>query len=321
MNGFKRFNDFTSAITPNVEISEGVRVAQNFIAAPYLPLLGIDNITKGYKVIRKGKVLAADKFNYIVPAGLRIDIATAIADGDFDGCVNVYSAIDVSAGVKNFAGANVTAGEAVVASFFEDSDPTDDLLNEVGLPLGIAFYDVWEQNGAGYDGNPTNYKYANYNLQSGLTVLTRGYVEYPVVPDTSSVALPGLACFIGSNVKAGDIVTYGADSNLKLYSAISLTQVMAGDADDTDAIAGITELVGQLNAKEGTQLGKVFFVDTEFPKDYLEYVKTWAPNVQGAVAIDKTPGSATAGLPDNVYFAGVTDPASAKVVRINLINR
>jgi len=305
MAQFKKAENYLSSTTPIVERSEGVRPAQHYKPANYLPLIRFDKKVGDYKVISTGKVISVDSQGYIVPAGLLIDIETAIADGNFNNVVNKYSAVDVQEGVTNFAGQLVQAGEPVVKSFFQDGDATKALINYVGLPLGIAPYDAWRNNGAGLDNNPADFRYANWNLQQGISVLTRYFIELPVVSNYTAVNYPGIAVFEGTP-KNGALVTFNANSNFVMLPSL---------ADN----AAASDIVSYIKTTQGRILGRIYFIDTDFPKDMLDYVKTWDPNISNKSITDVAPGTATKGLPDNLTYAGITDPAAAKVVRINLL--
>jgi hypothetical protein len=63
-------------------------------------------------------------------------------------------------------------------------------------------------------------------------------------------------------------------------------------------------------------IGQAWKIDTAFPKDYLDRVRT---AYKGLGDLDKMPGSANEGMPDNISYAG--GDAASGVVRINLINR
>lgn len=365
MSQFMKANVHKGYTTPNIEKSEGVRPAQHYVVAKYVALTGgIDQKSGAYKAIRYGKVLAVDTAGDIVPAGYAIDVATAIADGNFDNCYNKYSALDIEAGVKNFAGETPEVGEAVVKSFFTDGDATKVQLNFIGKAIGMAAYDLWQQNGAGRAGNPLDYQYTNFNMQQGLNVLTRYFIELPVVANTTGVALPGMTVFEGT-VKNGDLVTFNVRSNFCAYTpvedvtlsltdvALSLTDIaldttntyadaavntavntLVGEVEtkvntavnglvaelETKVAAAVNSVVKSVNDKQGNILGKVYFVDTDWPKDYLEWVRTYAPSqIKGISKLETPPGDATNGLPDNLWYAGVTDPTNAKTVRINVI--
>jgi hypothetical protein len=342
-----------STTTPNVEVSAGIRPAQAFVTASYLPTVRFDKKVEAYKTISSGKVVAVDKGNFLVPAGLAIDLETALAQSfDVDGSAlsllaqliaieagtpgtfgNVYSATDVTEGVKNFAGDTVTAGEPVVASMlksgaidYKTADPATAVSVVTGAgfskPLGILPYDSWQQNGAGYgfgytEGNPNSYTYTNFNLQASVGVLTRYYIELPVVANTSGLILPGQAVFEGTPELG--LVTFNKNSNFIMLPAIA---DIALDTTDTYADAAVNAAVNaaiaEVNKYSGRVLGRVYFIDDEFPKDMLDWVRTWNPNGSGFTALDKAPGTATAGLPDMLSYAGVTDPAAAKMVRINV---
>jgi len=331
MTQFMRQSALEGSTTPNIEKSEGVRVAQHFVGASYLPVVRFDAKMNDWKVISYGKVIATDKNNEIVPAGLAIDIDYALANAatltnasdflaDTSSFGNVYSASDVQLGARNFAGDLVVAGEPVVASFFAGSDAGAALNNTVGAPLGMMPYDLWRPNGAGFKNNPINYRFRNWNPQQGSSILTRYFIELPVVSNLSQVVFPGLTVFEGSSVKGGDMVTFTKHSN---YAVLPSVSDIALSTSDTYADAAVNTAVNtaltEINNANKRSLGRVYFVDTDFPKDFLNYVRTFKADVNPSKATDAVPGSSTSGLPDNLTYAGQTDPNTAKLVRLNLI--
>ncbi len=321
---FKRW-DQTSPLQPNVEISEGIRPAEKLAPAAYLNLVRYDNWFKDFFVIQAGKIVALDSAGHVVPSGLALQAAlyqTAFEDNanaDTVGAcktaaravagLDLYNATDLSSGVLNFAGVLVTPGEAVVESFFTMGNPAVNLsaaldatafadgdsltqVNVISKPIGIAPYNYWKW--AGGDGsNPTQYTFHNFNQQHAVAVLADYYIEMPVVLDTNYALAPltGIAAAIYS---AGSPFTPGCFVKADLHSNF----VMADPANDS-----YFDIIGQ-----------VWKVDTTFPKDYLDRVRTAYTQL---TALDRTPGSATGGLPDNIFFANGS--AQEGVVRINLI--
>lgn len=324
---FKGYDVGFNVSTPNISISEGLRPAQHYAVASYLPTVRYDQVYLDYKVISLGKVLAIDSGNFIVPAGLIKDIERAIAlDGDAwtapnqAGYSNLYSATDVALGIKNWAGVTVTAGEPVIMSFFDGANGTTlgTQENFICGPIGIAPYDIWKQNGAGYGtgysaGNPADYQYTNYNLQQGLSVWTHGFIELPVVANVSGLILPGLVVFEGTPSLTNGLVTFNGRSNFVSVPDLAFDAAVDGDPTDAEVLAfGKTIASLQKDA-----LGRILFVDDQWPKSFLEYVRVWEPS--STLGTPVTPGSATKGLPDNLWLSGQSDPATAKAIRINFL--
>lgn len=311
--------------TPNIYKSEGIAPAQLYKVPGYLALKHFDQKTGWHKVIFAGKIVALDKFNYLVPAGLLLDIETALAGEYADKAAfiaaaasfgEVYSADDALQGVKNFQGATVTANEPVVASFFTDYDATKARLNTVGNPIGFLKQDAWRSSGAGYgpDGNeagsPADYTYENYNRQEGLSVHTQGYVEVPV-STAAAVLLKGQAIFEGAPLN-GASVTFNKNSN---YAVFSTPQIEITGTDVAEVIESANTVLNEALLKmNGRTIGKIMFIDKSFPKDHLEYVKTAFDGAVGQSNIERPSGTATNGLPHALHYAGVTDPASAVMV-------
>lgn len=317
--------DRTSPLQPNIEVSEGTRPAEQFKPASYLKLVRYDKYYENWFVVQAGKIVALDLAGDVVPAGLAAQ-ATAYQTAfetntnteTVTGCMAVaravsgldlYTADDVAQGVKNYVGTTVVAGEPVVESFFEitstsvairattGSDAFGDsatltLVNTISKPIGVAPYNYWTW--AGGDGfNPAQFNFHNYNLQHQVAVLCDYYIELPVVLDTdyANAPLTGIAAAV---------YTSGAPYTPGVF--------VKADTNSNFCIA---------TGSEGMDiLGQVLAVDTDWPRDYLDRVRTAYTQLG---TLDRTPGSATGGLPDSIYLAGGS--AAKGIVRINLLNR
>ncbi len=326
--------DHVGNMTPNVEISEGIRPAEELAPASYLKLVRFDKYLEDYYVVSAGKVVALDSDGNVVPAGLALQAAiykTAWDDENgnlgtnrqagrdaVDGMAGhlagmaVYDGADVSpvgstVAVKGHTGNDVVAGDYMVENLFEvvtqangtqrvidmvvaDEDDADQNLADVVTisdPIGIAPYNFFRW--AGDASNPANYVHHNYKMQHQVAVLCDYYIELPRIDDKSLIAFDGLAVLFdsGLTLTPGTFLTFDTASDM-----------VAGGSDCTDII------------------GQAWVIDSAFPKDYLDRVRT---AYQGLGTLDQMPGSANAGLPDNIAYAGGT--AVKGVVRINLINR
>ncbi len=330
--------DHVGNLTPNIEISEGIRPAEELIPASYLPLVRFDKYLEDYFVISAGKVVALDSNGDVVPAGLKLQAeayqAAWDAEGDLLGAnrtaarlavdalgtASTYAAIDLAQpningpGVNHAGGNAAATGDYVVEGFFkvqtvangivyvadmvtaDENDADQDLETPyeitVSWPLGIAPYNYFRWAGGVHGGNPSGMNFHNYNMQHQLAVLCDYYIELPRVDDKASIEFSGMAVLFDSSLDLapGDFLTYDLNSDMVKWTEGS---------DFFEAV-----------------LGQAWKIDTGFPKDYLERVRT---AYQGLGELDKMPGSANAGLPDNISYAGGT--AAKGVVRINLINR
>lgn len=316
--------DHVGNLTPNVEISEGIRPSEELKPASYLKLVRFDKYLEDYYVVSAGKVVALDSNGDVVPAGLALQIATYTTTWDATGgthgaqqtaarlavdalgTADIYGTDDVAptasgVGVVTADGNAAVAGDYVVESILTvggtaivDLTPGDaaaviDGANvTISAPIGIAPYNYFRW--AGGDGfNPSQYNHHNYNMQHQVAVLCDYYIELPRIDDKSLIKFPGMAVMYdsGLSVVPGDFLTFDINSDM-----------VVGGSDFSDVI------------------GQVWAVDSGFPKDYLERVRT---AYQGLNDLDQMPGSASGGLPDNILYAGGT--AVKGVVRINLINR
>ena len=128
--------------------------------------------------------------------------------------------------------------------------------------------------------------------------------------------LTGISTWRGS-AKPGDYVTVDQNSAFVAYAAGTIGDTSAGDesANIAAAIDGALDIIGQ-----------VYLVDSNFPKQFLDRVKTaYDDRLQGVVmdgkdgsirTLDRMPGSANNGLPHNIAMAG--GDKFTGIVRFNL---
>jgi len=316
--------DHQGTLTPNLEVMEGVRPGI-YKVADYLPLVRFDKYFEEFYVIHRGKAVALDHGNAMVPAGLKAQIdwavdgagaaiiqtgsdtaATQVANLRAAAAANnltVYTQTDVDEGVVNAAGNAVVAGECVIESFLDLVDsqpPARSSVRTVSEAIGVNFQNAWRWVGG--DGvNPANFRQHNHNLQHGVGLLCDYVIELPAVTDTdyANAAMTGVAAAIytsGSPFKPGDFLKYDFNSNW----------VKADLSADT---------IGNI-------LGQIIKVDTDFPKDYLDRVKTAYDNLGSTAAqraLNQMPGSASSGMPDAINFAGGS--SAPTLLWVNLINR
>ena len=175
--------DHVGSITPDIEISEGIRPAEEFKPAAWLPVQRFDKYYEEYFVVSAGKIVALDNDGRVVPA----QFATSTVEID-------YADADVEAGTINVAtGTAVTQAVADAAAFAVST--VSDFMGSgaamaVSAPIGIAPYNYWQW--AGGDGfNPAQYRNHNHNLQHQVAVLCDYYIELPLVPAVQSAAALG----------------------------------------------------------------------------------------------------------------------------------
>lgn len=126
----------------------------------------------------------------------------------------------------------------------------------------------------------------------------------------------GIATWRGS-AKPGDLVTFDASSAFVAYSAGAVGDTSTGD-ESANILAAIDKTLDVI--------GTVYKVDTNFPKQFLDRVKTaYDDRLTGSIVdgrtgavskLDRMPGSATDGMPHNIFYAG-GDKFSG-IVRFNL---
>lgn len=340
--------DLLGNIAPLYEVAESFSALPRLRTqiAPYLPVLMWHKQIEEYFVLpTPGKVLAFDNFGFLTLAGFKRQIDACIDQDTLNptGIVlTKYSAEDVAAGVCNSMGVPVEAGEPVVASMIDkDSgvashggfevtgdtivDGNGDTVRDtktlaISLPMGVSprpvtrypwkwglAVDTWLPVNEAKDKkgveSPTDLREHNFTVYNPfLSVLWSQFVKYPVVNEStvvSGIRLPGAAL---ANTKGGsfnkrDYVTFDERSDLVLY----------GEYYNADA----SEVIGFITDK--TSL---------FPKADLNRVKTRyplsKPEFANMIDLDAMPGSATNGLPGNIYKASGSALLGEIVVKLTI---
>lgn len=206
--GYKPYNQ-TGFVTPDIEHSEGVRPAGNFMVADYLPQVRFDIFFKTPIVVSAGKPVAFDSNGKLVPAGLAIELALGAAS------TLVYTVDDVTNGISNAAGVPVTVGEKIVTSMLAQGIT-------VSNHVGIAPYNYFRSPGG--DGeNPANYTFGGFNPQNKVAFLTDYVIRLPVATAAgyATAVMHGISAVIGDigTVKPGQYISYDKDSNFIVAAA------------------------------------------------------------------------------------------------------
>jgi hypothetical protein len=278
-------------MTPNFEKKEGERFGP-FVPAMYLNSVRLEPLNYDHFVITAGQPCALDSNGYAVPAGLKKALALGAGNGA------QYSAADVIAGVKKADGTAAVAGEYIVDTLIAEGIT-------IGAVIGVASYDVFMQLNSDPH-NPGTYQSHNYNRQNSFAILTNYLLEFPT-EGASGVAFDGMAVWKGA-AKAGDLVSYDINSRFVAFAAAVI--------DETD-LASVKASVELALAEQNEILGVVTAVDSQWPKQLLDQVKTaYDPRLYSPVVspdtgeftdgsgLDQMPGSATDGVPHAIQYAG-----------------
>ncbi|QHJ78730.1 MAG: hypothetical protein [Bacteriophage sp.] len=276
------FSTPQQTFTPPNTLSDGIAPAGRFIVAAYLPHLRYNEEKFTDVVISSGKLVAFDSAGKVVPAGLKKDAEAFAAGKD---AVIKYTAFDVQRGVRNFAGNLVTAGEAVVASFF---DANKVLINGISFFSGVAQYDIL-QNAGGDNITPTTIDKINFNRQPVISFLADYHMQYPVVKDQATLdtaALVGIAAVVAApgELLTGAFITYDAHSN---FVPCVKGGYGYGDADKEAIVGQVTAVKVFRDATTGKVVDGV-------DRNFLD--KVVAPNVATASVLNKVASNQTEGL-------------------------
>lgn len=280
-------------ITPDNKLSEGIDSVERHMPAPWLPLVRFDEEFRTHVVIssQKAVAFATDKAGnqFIVPAGLALDVATAVAASGVATDAKIkYTREDVKNGVLNAKGEEVTDGEAVVASFF-DGDTQEVFVSPF---CGINNYNVLRHPGG--DGvNPTLYRNYNYNPQPTISYNMDYAFQYAMVKDEAAyikAPLTGIAAFVGEKAMAGQFITYDVDSNFVLASE-----------DFTYGTTPVERVIGQVS-KVTVLLDPTSGEATSNTFNHLDKVMNSIPfNTDSGLGA--MPGIGTKGMTAKVHYA------------------
>ena len=175
----KGITKYSQPWTPNYEISEGMRFGLNY-PAPYLPLARYEANNEDYIVIGSHTPVALDSNSYMVPAGFRLLLAKKAAS-PASSFGPVYSSLDEQHGIVKADGNRAVAGDYVIDAMYAAG-------LSVGRCGGVASYDAYALAGSDPT-NPATYRFHNYNRQTGVAILTKYYLEYPVEPLKRTAAI------------------------------------------------------------------------------------------------------------------------------------
>ena len=195
--------DVFDNITPNNVVQRDVSAPHGeWKPAPWLPVIFTkSNIHAGEDafVISSGKVVAFDRNNHIVPAGLRaalVGVATSTTVLTYDSDDYAYSVTDLVTGaaVASSAGASysmIEVAEAIVERGFVDAatetttgnvpvstvaDCTEVIEAFISKAIGVAAYDIFVWSGRPEDGDQ---KFTNYSKQHLVQFLTELQMKVP----------------------------------------------------------------------------------------------------------------------------------------------
>ena len=279
-------------ITPDNKLSEGIDSVERHMPAPWLPLVRYDTEFRTHVVISSQKAVAfatdAKGAQYIVPAGLALDLAAVAAGGAATGAKTKYTIEDVKNGVKNAKGKDVTDGELVVASFFEGADQKV----FVSPFCGINNYNIFRHPGG--DGvNPTLYNNYNHNPQPTISYNMDYAFQYAMVKDNAEYVkapLTGIAAFVGDKAMAGQFITYDENSNFVLAAK-----------DFTYGTTPVEHIIGQVS-KVVTFFDPATGVKTGNSFNHLDKVVNRSP-FDSSNGLNTMPGLDTKGMIAKIHYA------------------
>jgi hypothetical protein len=232
---------------------------------------------RDWVTIPKGVIVSASPVNAVTPLTLGVLVP---ANGGA-AATDTYTINDQNAGVRDPNGNLAIAGQTYVR-----------VANE---PVGLAYVDMFQD---------IRGRYLNYQIQpDALGILCRRTIELPYFT-FSDLGSPAnyAAANAAVQTKVGGLA-YGGETGATsiTYSAVH-TDLQNGNWVMSDPNGKFVKWDGVAVQQV---VGQVMLVDTNYPKDLLQYVQTYP--------LSEMPGSETGGFPGLLSAVGAT-----KAVRIRL---
>lgn len=272
----KRWGEWGN-VTPNVEVSEGIRPAQRYIPAPYLPLVRYDEYHRLWYTMSAFTPVTVDSQNFLIPAGLALQFRKAAAaagtynfgTGQTDPLTR-YTATDVTEGVRNMRGETVVAGEPVIWSIWAsnssktfgstengDTAATSPLVNMNFPCIGLVNQDTYawyaeipsgmtvvsaRANFYPAEGSPHVSKYHNFVPQLIVGVTTKTFIEAPIVriataATADSPVYGGIVRAVELSTPAATKIESGCLIGYDAYSRLKRVNTMKSYYDSGSATA------------------------------------------------------------------------------------
>jgi hypothetical protein len=269
---------FIQRTRPSFEIGDDGRPPLPVMPSVSCPTIFMDMELKDWVVVTKGTILALAPVNQVNP----FTLATVVPANGGTANTWTYTVNDQSAVVIDPSGNLATAGEQVT--------------NVANEPFAVAPYDYF-QNIKG--------RYLNYQIQpDALGVLTRRTIELPyfTYADLGSPASVAAAVALMQPKIYGAVYASTGSASGITYTASTHDNIQNGNWLMSDPNGKFVKWDGQ-DVKQ--VCGQAILVDTNYPKDMLQYVQTYP--------MSEVPGSETGGYPALLAAVGAT-----KAVRLRL---
>lgn len=269
---------FIQRTRPTFELGDDDRPPVPFKPALYVPVVFMDMELRDWVAIPKGIIVGASPINAVTPLTLGILVP---ANGGTD-TTDTYTINDQNAGVRDPNGNLAVAGETYTR-----------VANE---PIGLAYIDMFQD---------IRGRYLNYQIQpDALGILCRRTIELPYFTTTDLGT--------GGSYSAGNAAVQAKIGGLAYGSTSSTTGTTYGSNQHPDLQNGnwlMSDPNGKFVKWDGVDVkqvvGQTILVDTNYPKDLLQFVQTYP--------LSEMPGSETGGFPGLLSAVGAT-----KAVRIRL---
>ena|SRR6185369_10964216 len=266
---------FIQRTRPTFELGDDDRPPVPYKPALYLPTVFMDMELRDWVTIPKGVIVAASPTNAVTPLTLGVLVP---ANGGAD-ATDTYTINDQNAGVRDTNGNLVIAGQTYTR-----------VANE---PIGLAYVDMFQD---------IRGRYLNYQIQpDALGILCRRTIELPYFTHTDlgtstfSVAQSAVQAKVGG-------LAYGGTATAASTTYSTHDDLQNGNWLMSDANGKFVKWDG-VDVKQ--VVGQTLLVDTNYPKDLLQFVQTYP--------LSEMPGSETGGFPGLLAAVGAT-----KAVRIRL---
>lgn len=266
---------FIQRTRPTFELGDDDRPPVPYKPALYLPTVFMDMELRDWVTIPKGVIVSASPTNAVTPLTLGVLVPS---NGGAD-ATDTYTINDQNAGVRDTNGNLVVAGQTYTR-----------VANE---PIGLAYVDMFQD---------IRGRYLNYQIQpDALGILCRRTIELPYFTHTDLGTSTFSVAQAAVQAKVGGLA-YGGTATAPSVTYSTHDDLQNGNWMMSDANGKFVKWDG-VDVKQ--VVGQTILVDTNYPKDLLQFVQTYP--------LSEMPGSETGGFPGLLAAVGAT-----KAVRIRL---
>ena len=269
---------FIQRTRPIFELGKSDRPPVPFKPALYLPSVYMDMELRDMVVIPKGTIVSCTSTVLGVTGALPLGLLVPANGGS--AITDTYTVNDQNAGVRDPNGNLALAGGTYS--------------RVANIPVGVAYQDMFQD---------IHGRYLNYDTQpETLGILCEGAIEIPYFTYADTAAVSKVDAVAKMKAKIGGLAYGNATDN----SADLVNSDFLMSEDNGKFVKWQPVNVATPTANEIQQIvGQVLLVDSNFPKDLLQYVQTYP--------YTEMPGTETGGFPGALSQVGAVKAIRARL--------